>query len=109
MDSRFTGPPNQSRQVRQGLASDLSLLRVILGCVGWRVPPEIVFDQGLEDMFVTRSVEQVIDNAVLWSVEFADEKVAKLIVVLGHQNCGAGKATIQIIEQAVMPIDISRP
>jgi carbonic anhydrase len=64
-----------------------------------RVPPEIVFDQGLGDLFVARSAGQVIDDAVLGSVEFAVEEGAKLVVVLGHQSCGAVKATIQVMEQ----------
>jgi carbonic anhydrase len=62
------------------------------------VPPEIVFDQGLGDLFVARTAGQVIDNVVLGSLEFAVEEGVKLIMVLGHQSCGAVKATIQTLQ-----------
>jgi carbonic anhydrase len=69
-----------------------------MGCIDSRVPPELVFDQGLGDLFVARTAGQVIDNVILGSLEFAVEEGVKLIMVLGHQNCGAVKATIQTLQ-----------
>ena len=63
-----------------------------------RVPPELVFDQGLGDLFVVRTAGQVIDNVVLGSLEYAVEEGVKLVMVLGHQSCGAVKATIQVLQ-----------
>lgn len=93
--------PNQSTlaQVRQELANGQMPWTTILGCIDSRVPPEIVFDQGLGDLFVARTAGQVIDDAVLGSIEYTVEEGAKLIVVLGHQSCGAVKATIDTLKQ----------
>jgi carbonic anhydrase len=75
----------------------------VLGCVDSRVPPELVFDVGLGDLFVSRTAGQVIDDVVLGSIEFGVEKFSsvKLVMVLGHKNCGAVKATIQTIQSNV--------
>jgi carbonic anhydrase len=90
--------PNLSAERRAEVAQGQSPWAVILGCIDSRVPPEVVFDQGLGDMFVARTAGQVIDNAVMGSIEFAVEEGAKLIMVLGHKNCGAVKATIETIQ-----------
>ena len=90
--------PNQSKSRRLEVAGGQAPWAIILGCVDSRVPPEMVFDRGLGDMFVARTAGQVIDNAVLGSLEFGVEEGAKLIMVLGHQNCGAVKATIQTMQ-----------
>jgi carbonic anhydrase len=90
--------PNLSQERRTEVSQGQNPWAVVLGCVDSRVPPEIVFDQGLGDLFVARTAGQVIDNAVLGSVEFAVEEGAMLIMVLGHQNCGAVKATINSLE-----------
>jgi carbonic anhydrase len=74
--------PNQSLQRRTEVANGQSPWAVILGCVDSRVPPEIVFDRGLGDIFVARTAGQVIDNAVLGSIEFGVEEGAKLVMVL---------------------------
>jgi carbonic anhydrase len=71
---------------------------VIVGCADSRVPPEIVFDQGLGDLFVLRMAGNVIDDHSLGSVEYAvDHLAVRLIVVLGHQRCGAVKAAKETI------------
>src|SRR5438046_9167052 len=71
---------------------------IVLSCSDSRVPPEIVFDQGLGDLFVVRVAGNVIDDQSLGSIEYAvDHLAVRLIVVLGHQRCGAvtaAKATI---------------
>ena len=63
-------------------------------------PPELVFDRGLGDLFVIRTAGQVIDNAVLGSLEFGVAELnIPLLMVLGHEKCGAVKATIEAVEQ----------
>ena len=71
---------------------------IVLGCADSRVPPEIVFDQGLGDLFVVREAGNVIDDHSLGSIEYAvDHLAVRLIVVLGHQRCGAVKAAKETI------------
>ncbi|WP_246150479.1 carbonic anhydrase [Streptomyces qinzhouensis] len=68
---------------------------MIVSCIDSRVPPELIFDQGLGDLFVSRTAGQVLDEAVLGSTAYAArESSVKLIVVLGHHKCGAVKAAI---------------
>jgi len=68
---------------------------VILSCSDSRVPPEHIFDQGLGDIFVVRVAGNVADSIELGSVEYAAEHLGvPLILVLGHQSCGAVKATV---------------
>src|SRR5262249_12526387 len=68
---------------------------VILGCSDSRVPPELVFDMTLGDLFVVRTAGEVIDTVALGSIEFAIERLGtRLIVVLGHQCCGAVSAAV---------------
>lgn len=92
--------PNQSSQLRMQLAGGQSPWAIVLGCVDSRVPPELVFDLGLGDIFVARSAGQVIDDAVMGSIEFGVEEFnsVKLVMVLGHQNCAAVKAAIHSIQ-----------
>jgi carbonic anhydrase len=71
---------------------------IIVSCSDSRVPPELVFDQGLGDLFVLRVAGNVIDDHSLGSIEYAvDHLAVKLIVVLGHQRCGAVKAAKETI------------
>jgi len=90
--------PNQSAERQAEVAQGQNPWAVILGCIDSRVPPELVFDQGLGDLFVARTAGQVIDDVVLGSLEFAVEEGVKLVMVLGHQRCGAVKATIQSLQ-----------
>ncbi|MFI1764370.1 carbonic anhydrase [Streptomyces sp. NPDC020800] len=69
---------------------------VIVGCVDSRVPPELVFDQGLGDLLCTRTAGQVLDEAVLGSVQYGVEELGvPLVLVLGHERCGAVAATLE--------------
>ena len=71
---------------------------IILGCSDARVPAEIVFDQGLGDLFVIRVAGNVVAPSQIGSVEFATEKFAtKLVVVLGHSHCGAVTACVETL------------
>jgi carbonic anhydrase len=91
---------NESQSRRVELATGQNPFATIFSCVDSRVPPELVFDRGLGDLFVIRTAGHVIDNAVLGSLEFgvAELKIP-LLIVLGHEKCGAVKATVEAVEQ----------
>lgn len=73
---------------------------IILGCSDSRVRPEIVFDQDLGDLFVVRVAGNIVDSSQLGSVEFAVAQFGiKLVVVLGHSQCGKILAALEQIEQ----------
>ena len=77
---------------------------VILGCSDSRVPVEIVFDQGLGDLFVIRVAGNIVAPSQIGSVEFAAERFGtRLVVVLGHTSCGAIQATLDDLQQAGGP------
>jgi carbonic anhydrase len=89
---------DQAAKRRAELAKSQHPFAIIVSCSDSRVPPEIVFDQGLGDLFVLRVAGNVIDDHSLGSIEYAvDHLAVRLIVVLGHQRCGAVKATIETI------------
>ena len=96
--------PSQSIEHRAALAKGQKPTAVVFGCADSRVAAEIIFDQGLGDMFVVRTAGHVIDSAVLGSIDFAVTVLnVPLIVVLGHDNCGAVKATISALDDGVVP------
>lgn len=75
-------------------------IAVILGCSDSRVPVEIVFDQGLGDLFVIRVAGNIVAASQVGSVEFAAERYGtRLVVVLGHTRCGAIQATLEQLQQ----------
>jgi carbonic anhydrase len=77
---------------------------IILGCSDSRVPAEIVFDQGLGDLFVIRIAGNIVAPSQIGSVEFAAEQFGTpLVVVLGHSQCGAVAATLQ---EAIRPVGL---
>ena len=81
---------------REQLADGQHPFAVVLCCSDSRVAPEILFDQGLGDLFVIRNAGNVVDEDVLGSIEYAVEHLhSKLVVVLGHSSCGAVTATCQ--------------
>ncbi|KAA8816671.1 carbonic anhydrase [Bifidobacterium callitrichos] len=82
--------PWQDAQTRESLIDRQNPDAAVLSCSDSRVPPEIVFDQGLGDLFTVRTAGQVVDDGVLASLEYAvSELGVSLLVVLGHQGCGA--------------------
>lgn len=93
--------PDQSSSRRKKLnASGQKPFACVLSCADSRVPPELVFDQGLGDLFVVRSAGQVVDHAVLGTLQFGVEEFkTPLLVVLGHSKCGAVKATMEAVEK----------
>ena len=85
-----------SRSRRRELASGQEPFAIILGCSDSRVPAEIVFDQGLGDLFVIRVAGNIVAPSQVGSVEFAaDQFGTRLVVVLGHSACGAIAATLE--------------
>jgi carbonic anhydrase len=80
---------------RHALARDQKPFAVILSCSDSRVPPELVFDVSLGDIFVIRTAGEVVDDVAVGSIEYALEHLGtRLIVVLGHQRCGAVSAAV---------------
>jgi carbonic anhydrase len=80
-------------QQRKNLKSAQHPIAIILGCIDSRVPSELIFDLGLGDVFNVRIAGNILNDDVLGSLEFACKVVgAKLIVVMGHTDCGAIKA-----------------
>jgi carbonic anhydrase len=96
--------PSQSIEHRASLAGEQRPTAVVFGCADSRVAAEIIFDQGLGDMFVVRTAGHVIDSAVLGSIEYAVTVLnVPLIVVLGHDSCGAVKATLAALDDGQVP------
>lgn len=80
---------------RMELASGQSPFAIVLSCADSRVVPEMIFDQGMGDLFVIRVAGNIADDRVIGSIEYAVEHLdSKLIVVLGHEKCGAVGASL---------------
>jgi len=96
--------PSQSVEYRASLAAAQKPTAVIFGCADSRVAAELIFDQGLGDVFVVRTAGQTIDSAVLGSIEYAVMVLdVPLVAVLGHNNCGAVKAAISALDDGAIP------
>ncbi|HMN45273.1 MAG TPA: carbonic anhydrase [Povalibacter sp.] len=90
--------PSQTR--RREVATSQEPFAVILGCSDSRVPAEMVFDQGLGDLFVIRVAGNIVAPSQIGSVEFAVDRFStRLVVVLGHTLCGAIQATLEELER----------
>lgn len=82
--------PNLGEEMRNALLIKQKPIAAILACSDSRVPVEIIFDAGLGDLFVVRSAGHVLSDEALGSLEYAVKELGvKLIVILGHENCGA--------------------
>jgi carbonic anhydrase len=87
---------------RSELATRQEPFAIVLGCSDSRVPAEIVFDQGLGDLFVIRVAGNIVAPSQIGSVEFAADRFrTRLVVVLGHSGCGAIAATIEELTRPV--------
>ena len=96
--------PNQNAARRSSLRDAQHPMAVIFGCSDSRLAAEIIFDVGLGDVFVVRTAGQVIDDAVLGSLEFSvDSLQVPLIVVLGHDSCGAVTAALESSRTGELP------
>jgi len=90
----------QTRPRRDELATVQEPFAIVLGCSDSRVPAEIVFDQGLGDLFVIRVAGNIVAASQVGSVEFAAARFStRLVVVLGHSQCGAVQATVEELQQ----------
>ena len=112
-NARFVGSqvshPNQDASRRTALVNNQNPFAVIFGCSDSRLAAEIIFDLGLGDVFVVRTAGQVIDAAVLGSLEYSVTVLGvPLIVVLGHDSCGAVIATMNAIDSGEMPTGFIR-
>lgn len=88
--------PHEGAQRRVDLSIAQHPFAIVLGCADSRVVPELIFDQGVGDLFVLRVAGNVADDAVIASIEYAVEHLGtRLVVVLGHERCGAVMAAIE--------------
>jgi len=96
--------PGQDAAQRSQLSGGQEPYAMIFGCSDSRVAAEIIFDQGLGDLFVVRTAGHVVDSAVLGSCEFGVSTLRiPLVVVLGHDRCGAVASTVTALGQTGMP------
>jgi carbonic anhydrase len=107
-NERFAGGrstnSDQSAARRAEVAQAQRPFALLFGCGDSRVAAEIVFDQGLGRLFVVRTAGHVVDSGVLGSVEFGVDLLSiPLVVVLGHDSCGAVGATLEAVESGVLP------
>ena len=99
VDGALTGSVDLGPAQRAAVAKEQAPFAVILGCSDSRVPAEIVFDQGLGDLFVIRVAGNIVAPSQVGSVEFAAAKFrTRLVVVLGHTQCGAIQATLDELQ-----------
>lgn len=90
--------PRQDSAYRQSLVESQRPFACVLGCADSRVPPEVLFDQGLGDLFTVRAVGEMLADAVVGSIEYAAEHPGvRMVVVLGHSGCGAVRAAIDLV------------
>jgi len=94
--------PDQGVSYIRSLKKGQHPFAVIVGCSDSRVPPELLFDQGFGDLFVIRTAGNVIGDYEIGSIEYAVEHLhSPLVVVLGHQNCGAISAYTEHLNDSV--------
>ncbi|SNC62632.1 carbonic anhydrase [Kytococcus aerolatus] len=96
--------PNQDAARRASQTTGQAPFATVFGCADSRVAAEMIFDRGLGDLFVTRTAGQVMDSAVLGSLEFGAHALdVPLLVVLGHDSCGAVKAGLEAHSTGELP------
>lgn len=88
--------PHQSSQRRTEVSAGQHPFAAVLSCADSRVPVELIFDQGIGDLFVLRNAGNVVDDVILGSIEYGVEHLGiNLVLVLGHTRCGAVTAAVQ--------------
>ena len=96
--------PNQDGPRRQELREGQTPSAVVISCSDSRVPVEIIFDVGLGDLFVVRTAGEILDQAVFGSIEYAIESLGvPLVIVMGHESCGAVAATAAALDGGEIP------
>lgn len=94
--------PNQTEKRRTELLQGQFPFAVVLGCADSRIPPEILFDQGIGDIFVIRVAGNITSPEVIGSIEYAVEHLSvPLVMVMGHDSCGAVGATVDAVANNV--------
>lgn len=97
--------PNRTSERREALTSSQNPFAVIVGCSDSRVSPEIIFDQGIGDIFVVRIAGNVVGPVAVASVDYGAAFLgASIVMVLGHENCGAVKAVMAGKTSGIEPI-----
>jgi carbonic anhydrase len=101
--------PSQSIERRSELSAEQHPFAVLFGCSDSRVAAEIIFDQGLGDLFVVRTAGHVLDTTVIGSIEYGVSVLgAPLVVVLGHDSCGAVAAATAALTDGQVPAGFVR-
>ena len=96
LKNNLSGVSNCGTADRTRLAKSQNPYAIILTCSDSRVPPELIFDKGIGEIFVVRVAGNIPDPVVIGSIEYAAEHLgSQLIMVLGHERCGAVKATVE--------------
>lgn len=96
--------PAQGVDRRADVSTSQHPFAVVFGCSDSRVAAEIIFDRGLGDLFVVRTAGHVVDTTVIGSIEFGVEVLgAPLVIVLGHDSCGAVGAAAEALRSGAMP------
>lgn len=96
--------PDQNAEARKRRSGEQQPFAVVLSCSDSRLPPEVIFDQGLGDLFVVRVAGNIVDRDGMGSIEYAvDHLEAPLVIVVGHQNCGAVSATLEVLRPPYSP------
>ena len=96
--------PNQDVAIRHRLAGKQQPFAIFFGCADSRVAAEIIFDRGLGDLFVVRTAGHTVDSSVLGSMEFGVGVLGiPLIVILGHDSCGAVNAAVDAVTSGDLP------
>ena len=91
--------PHNDAAHRASLAGGQAPFATILTCADSRVPPSLIFDQGIGDLFVVRVAGNLCDDAILGSIEYASQHLGvKLVVVMGHRSCGAVSAAVDNVD-----------
>lgn len=92
--------PHQDKEARESVSEHQHPFALVHGCVDSRVSPELVFDQGVGDVFVTRTAAAILDDTIVGSMEFAvgSPYETPVIVIMGHTRCGAVTATVDLLK-----------
>lgn len=100
------GVNNFDKNSRAQHAAGQAPFAVILGCADSRTPPELIFDQGIGNLFIVRVAGNVAAASQIGSIEYAVESFATpLLVVMGHSNCGAVNATVDFMAKGDVPFE----
>ncbi|MBI2712096.1 MAG: carbonic anhydrase [Bdellovibrio sp.] len=102
--------PHAKPQRRTQIAHEQRPKAVVLSCSDSRVPPELIFDQGLGDLFTVRTAGHVLGAGTVASIEYAISQLnSNLIIVMGHESCGAVKAALAAPPQNSSPLESGTP